>query len=70
MYRGGDMGDMLIHFANTLDPNGACPKKYWPKYTVDEPVMLAFTGNDTLDYVNDTYRADSIAFINNLNVNT
>ena len=70
MYGGGDMADMFIHFVNTLDPNGADPKKYWPKYNVEEPIMLAFTGNDTLDYVLDTYRATAIGFINYLNVFT
>lgn len=70
MYGGGDMADMFIHFANTLDPNDANPKEHWPKYTVDQLVMLAFTGNDTFDYINDTYRADEIEFINYLNVNT
>ena len=64
------MADMLIHFANTLNPNGKQPKKYWPNYTLEDPVMLAFQENDTLAYVQDTYRSEGIDFINYLNLAT
>ncbi|KAI0719825.1 carotenoid ester lipase [Cerioporus squamosus] len=68
MYGGGDMADMLIHFANFGDPNGHHPGTYWPKYSPEEPVMLTFHGNDSLGYKADNYRAEQIDFINNLNV--
>ncbi|TBU30164.1 carotenoid ester lipase [Dichomitus squalens] len=68
MYGGGDMADLLIHFANTFDPNGPKPKTYWPKYRLAAPIMLLFSGNDTLSYKDDTYRSDQIDYLNHLNL--
>ena len=70
MYEGGDLGDLFIHFANTLDPNGAANiSQNWPKYDNDNPVLLDFSCNTSLGLTNDTYREDPIKFLINLNLN-
>ncbi|KAH9926264.1 carotenoid ester lipase [Epithele typhae] len=68
MYGGGDMSDLLIHFANYFSPNGRSgDAPFWPRYTTAEPTMLVFTGNTTFAYKNDTYRSEQISFLNKLN---
>ena len=70
MYQGGDLGDIFIRFANTLDPNGAANiSQNWPKYDNDNPVLLDFSRNTSLGLTNDTYREDPIKFLINLNLN-
>ena len=68
MYQGGDMGDMLIQFANTFDPNLPKAKQFWPRYSPQEPIMLTFNGNDSFGYKYDDYRQEGIDYINNLNL--
>ena len=63
MYDGGDMADLLVHFANTHDPNGHSPKVYWPKYDLTTRPMLDFYGNDSLRVSEDTYRDEAIQFV-------
>ena len=63
MYDGGDMVDLLVHFANTHDPNGHSPKVYWPKYDLTTRPMLDFYGNDSLRLMQDTYRQDAIDLV-------
>ena len=66
------MSDLFIHFVNNFDPNPVGNetenKTFWPRYKTFAPTMLVFTGNDTFDYKEDTYRQEQIAFINELNV--
>ncbi|KAI0709654.1 alpha/beta-hydrolase [Cerioporus squamosus] len=63
MYGGGDMADLLIHFANTHDPNGATSKSYWPQYDLGTRAMLDFYGNDSIRLSNDTYRQEAIQLL-------
>ena len=70
MYQAGDMSDKLISFANSFDPNPPSElwkEYYWPRYSTSSPLMLAFTGNDTFGYIEDTYRSKQIDFLNKLN---
>ena len=75
------MADMLIHFANALDPNGhsnitnatnanATSPLTWPKYTLEKPTMLEFVGdsNTSLTLAEDTYREEGISFLMELNL--
>ena len=62
------MGDYLIRFAATLDPNGdgAVP---WPQYTVESPRLFAFSDSDpTLSLTPDTYRVEQISYLINLSL--
>ena len=62
------MGDYLIRFAATLDPNGdgAVP---WPWYTMESPQLLAFSDSDpTLSITPDTYRAEQMAYLMKLSL--
>ena len=69
MYGGGNLADLFIHFANTLDPNGAPGiAQSWPKYNNSNPVLLEFSGNTTLGLINDTYRAEAIDYLIQLNL--
>ncbi|KAH9913483.1 Alpha/Beta hydrolase protein, partial [Epithele typhae] len=64
MYGGGNLQDIFIHFANTLDPNGAANvTQNWPMYNASNPVLLEFSGNTTLSLTNDTYREAPIEFL-------
>lgn len=70
MYGGGDVGDLFIHFANTLNPNGGPTQKLpWPKYRTSAPTLLEFVGNTSLQLTEDTYREDGIGFLMELNLN-
>ena len=57
------MTDLLIHFANTHDPNGPSPKPYWPQYDLKTRQMLDFYGNDSLRVSTDTYRKKAVQFV-------
>ena len=62
------MGDYLIRFAATLDPNGdgAFP---WPRYTTSEPKLLTFNDGPTpLNITMDTYRAPGMALLTKLSL--
>ncbi|KAH9926265.1 alpha/beta-hydrolase [Epithele typhae] len=64
MYQSGNLQDIFIHFANTLDPNGATNvTQNWPKYDTSNPVLLEFTRNTTPSLTNDTYREAAIEFL-------
>ena len=67
------MGDFLIHFANTLNPNGGpAQKQHWPQYySGKKPTLLEFTGHGTIEYalIHDTYREEEIEFLIELNLN-
>lgn len=63
IFGGGPLGDYLIRFASTLDPNGdGAPE--WPRYMNDKPLMLTF--NDAQPAFNltpDTYRSEEIELL-------
>ena len=60
------MGDYLIRFADTLNPNGDGATE-WPQYTTDSPQMLAFSDEEPLLTVMlDMYRMDAITYLTNL----
>ena len=62
------MGDYLIRFAATLDPNGDGAAN-WPLYTPDAPQMLAFSDSaPTLEIILDTYRSEQIAYLTKLSL--
>ena len=68
IFGGGPMGDYLIRFAATLDPNGdgAFP---WPRYTKDSPKLLTFNDGPTpFNITLDTYRAEQMAFLTKLSL--
>ena len=62
------MGDYLIRFAATLDPNGdGAP--YWPRYTNDTKQMLAFSVTEPkLSIMLDTYREEQMVFLTTLSL--
>ena len=69
MYGGGNIADLLIHFANTLNPNGAPGiDQNWPKYNNTNPILLDFSENTTVGLTNDTYREAPIDFLIQLNL--
>ncbi len=68
IYNGGDMGDYLIRFAATLNPNGD-GAVHWPQYTNASPRLLTF--NDGLIPLNitlDTYRAPQMEYLTRLSL--
>lgn len=68
VYGGGDLGDYLIRFASTLDPNGD-DAVYWPLYTNDALKVLAFSDNEPkLSIILDTYRSEGMAYLANLSI--
>ena len=68
IYGGGDLGDYLIRFAATLDPNGG-DAVHWPSYSTDAPKVLVLSDNvPKLSIILDTYRAEGMAYITNLSL--
>jgi acetylcholinesterase len=66
VYGGGEMGDYLIRFASTLNPNSALSFQ-WPKYTLSKRIILTFLdGLIPLIVSTDTYRQDAMNFITNV----
>ena len=62
------MGDYLIRFAATLDPNGD-GAFHWPRYTKDSPKLLTFNdGPEPFNITLDTYRAPGMAFLTKLSL--
>ncbi len=62
------MGDYLIRFAATLNPNGDGAFD-WPRYTNSSPLLLTF--NDVQPELNltmDTYRAERMAYLTKLSL--
>ena len=63
-----------MNFINHQDPNHPSDSTAisllsnitWPRYTLDDKKMLLFSDNATEEYttIHDTYRADGIATIN------
>ncbi|TFK85745.1 carotenoid ester lipase [Polyporus arcularius HHB13444] len=68
VFGGGPMGDYLIRFAATLNPNGDGAFE-WPRYTNSSPLLLTF--NDVQPELNltmDTYRAEGMAYLTKLSL--
>ena len=60
------MGDYLIRFAATLDPNGD-GATHWPLYTKESPKLLAFSDDEpNLSVMLDTYREEQMAYLTKL----
>ncbi|KAF4576968.1 hypothetical protein EYR36_004952 [Pleurotus pulmonarius] len=66
-YSGGELQDYLIHFVNSLDPNGGDAPQ-WPKYTPSSPNLLTLkddlAGRPTL--TKDTFRSKAIELLTQL----
>ena len=62
------MGDYVIRFAATLDPNGdGAPN--WPLYTKECPQLLTFSDDEPkLTVMLDTYREGPMAYITRLSL--
>ena len=66
-YRGGILGDYLIRFAATLDPNGdGAPQ--WPRYAKESPRLLRFAPDGSVGVGLDTFRAEEIAYLRKLSL--
>lgn len=62
------MGDYLIRFAATLDPNGDGATN-WPQYTKASPQLLTFNDSAVpLSITLDTYRAEGIEYLMELSL--
>ncbi|KAI0028478.1 carotenoid ester lipase precursor [Vararia minispora EC-137] len=56
----GDLTDVFIRFAATLDPNGALEVD-WPRYTPSAPRLFRLLDGDVpFEIVNDTFRVEEI----------
>lgn len=69
VYGIGEMREYLVHFANTLDPNGGSLPQ-WPAYTTASPKLLTFVDDlvNPTTVTEDTYRADGMALITKLSL--
>ncbi|KAH9934448.1 carotenoid ester lipase [Epithele typhae] len=66
VYFGGALGDYLIRFAATLDPNGDGATT-WPQYTTENPALLTLSDSEPqLSITLDSYRAKGIALLTQL----
>ncbi|OAX38437.1 alpha beta-hydrolase [Rhizopogon vinicolor AM-OR11-026] len=69
VYGGHDMASYLVRFVTNLDPNGSGTLA-WPKWTTSAPNLLTFLdGLIPQEITQDTYRADAIAYMINVNLN-
>ncbi|KAI0060995.1 carotenoid ester lipase precursor [Artomyces pyxidatus] len=68
IYGGGDLGDYLIRFVSTLNPNGNTGIP-WPRYTTSSPQLLTLLdGSTPLVITNDTYRAAGFNYLTQLSL--
>ncbi|OAX31729.1 hypothetical protein K503DRAFT_703260, partial [Rhizopogon vinicolor AM-OR11-026] len=68
VYTGNDLASYLVRFVTNLDPNGSGTLA-WPKWTTSSPNLLTFLdGLITQQITQDTYRAEAIAFMINVNL--
>ncbi|OJA18272.1 hypothetical protein AZE42_04996 [Rhizopogon vesiculosus] len=69
VYGGNDMTEYLVQFVTNLDPNGAGNLE-WPQWTTSAPNLLTFLdGLIPQQLTQDTYRADAIAYMIDVNLN-
>ena len=62
-FGGTDLTDYYVNFINNLNPNGSTMPT-WPKYTTASPqLMTLLDGLLPTAITLDTYRKDSIAFL-------
>lgn len=68
VYGGGELGDYLIRFVSTLNPNGDGAFE-WPQYTVASPALLTLNnGSVPLNITMDTYRAAAMQYLTNISL--
>ncbi|KAI0752323.1 carotenoid ester lipase [Daedaleopsis nitida] len=70
VFGGGDMGDYLIRFAATLDPN-TDDAVHWPRYMKTSPSLLTFNDSDgaqRLSITLDTYRGEEMEYLTKLSL--
>ena len=68
VFGGGPMGDYLIRFAATLNPNGDGPFE-WPRYTKSTPLLLTFNdAQPAFTLTHDTYRGEQMAYLTKLSL--
>ena len=68
VFGGGPMGDYLIRFAATLNPNGDGPFE-WPRYTKSTPLLLTFNdAQPAFNLTHDTYRGEQMAYLTKLSL--
>ncbi|KAI0060931.1 carotenoid ester lipase precursor [Artomyces pyxidatus] len=66
IYGGGDLGDYLIRFVATLNPNSNT-SLHWPTYSPSSPQLLTLLDGPTpLEITNDTYRAAAFDYVTQL----
>ncbi len=68
VFGGGPLGDYLIRFAATLDPNGD-GAFHWPRYSKSAPLLLTLNDQEpALNLTADTYRAEQMAYLTKLSL--
>ncbi len=68
VFGGGPLGDYLIRFAATLDPNGDVAFE-WPRYSKAAPLLLTLNDQEpALNLTADTYRAEQMAYLTKLSL--
>jgi acetylcholinesterase len=71
VYGTGELRDYLVHFVNTLNPNGDSGVTFnWPQYTNDEPQLLTFLDDIVTPLVitEDTYRVPGMGLLTQLSL--
>ena len=66
-YGAGPLGDYVIRFIATHNPNGGDSPK-WPTYTQKAPRLLTFEEGGAIDITLDTFRAEQMAYLTKLNL--
>ncbi|EIM86204.1 carotenoid ester lipase precursor [Stereum hirsutum FP-91666 SS1] len=67
-YGPGDLTDVIVNFANNLDPNGPTIIE-WPNYSTDAPTLLTLLdGAVPQTLTNDTFRVDGMAALTNISL--
>ena len=61
------MTDFLVHFVNTLDPNGGS-LPHWPVYSTRAPKLMGFVEekDTSLTIIPDTFREEQMQFLTQL----
>ncbi|KAI0763841.1 alpha/beta-hydrolase [Trametes elegans] len=70
LQQGDDLADYVIHFANTLNPNGASNRTIdWPQYDpANRQILRLLDGETPLEVGQDTARADALAAVTSLSL--
>ncbi|KAJ7583467.1 carotenoid ester lipase precursor [Mycena floridula] len=59
--------DAIIHFVNTLDPNGK-DEVVWPQWSASSPNLLTFSDPSNVSITADTFRADAMNLLNEIQI--